>query len=168
MIEFIKIWVTGMTAAAVVVAVANCLTPEGTVKKIGKMVGGLIMMIAVLQPVLKLDLDDLSGILTKYRMEAEVSSSVLESENQRLMKIIIEDKTKTYILDRAGELGIKCNALVECSLNDQGNLYPSSVTVSGDLTDAEIAKMKKMIEEELAVAEQNQHYERIKLHEGEE
>ena len=46
----IKNWLLGITAAALAVSLAQALTPEGTVKKIGRLVGALVLLLAALRP----------------------------------------------------------------------------------------------------------------------
>ena len=43
-------WLLGVTAAALAVALAQALTPEGTVKKVGRLVGGMVLLLAVAKP----------------------------------------------------------------------------------------------------------------------
>ena len=40
MLELIRQWLVGITCAAMVVALAEGLTPPGTIRKIGKLTGG--------------------------------------------------------------------------------------------------------------------------------
>ena len=162
MMELVRNWLIGVTAAAMVVALAESLAPEGAVKKIGKLTGGLLLMVAILQPLIGLDYASLSGILTEYRLEAEGYSTALETENVRLMKTIIEEQTAAYIQDKAAELGADCTAEVTCRENDDGNLYPASVVVYGELTQAQTNALSRTIEGDLAISAQNQQYERTK------
>lgn len=48
----IKEWLLGVVAAALVVSMARAITPEGTVKKIGRLVGGLLLLLAAVRPLL--------------------------------------------------------------------------------------------------------------------
>ena len=162
MIPVIKQWLIGVTAAALVVALADALAPEGAVKKIGKLAGGLLMLIAIIQPLIKFDFEIMAGILTENRIETQVNSKVLDTENQRLMKIIIEGETAAYIQDKADELGINCTAEVICGLNEFDEIYPTFVTVYGNLNDQQKMDIRRMIEGDLAVPAGNQRFERTK------
>ena len=53
--EVLRTWVLAVTAAALVIAVADALMPQGTVKQVGKLTGGLILVLVLLQPVAGLD-----------------------------------------------------------------------------------------------------------------
>ena len=57
--ELLRTWVLGVTAASLVIAVGEALMPQGTVKKVGRLTGGLILVLVLLQPVARLDYGDL-------------------------------------------------------------------------------------------------------------
>ena len=162
MMELIRNWLIGITAAALVVALADSLPPDGAVKKIGKLTGGLLLAAAILPPLVGLDYASLSGILADYRLEAEGYSNALETENERLIKTIIEEQTGAYIQDKAAALGVDCTAEVTCQADDDGSLYPASVVVYGELTREQMNSLSRTIEGELAIPAQNQQYERTK------
>ena len=44
-------WLLGVVAAALAVALAQAITPEGAVKRIGRLAGGLVLLLAVVKPV---------------------------------------------------------------------------------------------------------------------
>ena len=160
MIDFLRNWLMGITAAAIILGVADCLMPESGVKRIGKFAGGLFLMLAIIRPVLSVDYDLLAGTLANYRVEVQSYGISSETENERLKKIIIEDRTGAYIRDKANELGIDCLVAVECRKNEEGLLYPWSVTVSGDMTQEQIEQLTWIIESEIAILPELQHFER--------
>ncbi len=162
MMEWVRSWLIGVTAAAMVVALADSLAPDGAVKKIGKLTGGLLLAVAILRPVAGLDYASMSGILANYRMEAAGYSSALETENMRLVKTIIEEQTGAYIQDKAAELGADCTTEVTCQADGDGSPYPASVIVYGELTPAQEDGLRRTIEGDLAIPAQHQQYERTK------
>lgn len=48
-------WLTGVTAAAILCALANSLMPDGPVRRVGRLACGLAVLAAVLGPVLRLE-----------------------------------------------------------------------------------------------------------------
>lgn len=158
--EKFRTWLLGITAAAMVLALVDSLMPEGAVKRVGKLAGGLVLILVIIQPVLGLDYQTLAAALMNYRFETEEYSNALELENERLQKIIIEDRTGAYIQDRAVGLDIDCTVTVRCHAGDDGVFYPHSVLVQGDLTEDQIHTMTKVIEGEVAIPPENQQYER--------
>ena len=162
MMEFLRNWLIGITAAAIILALADILMPEGSVKRIGKFAGGLLLMLAILRPVLSLDYEVLAGSLANFRYEVQEYSMSLEIENERLKKIIIEDRTGAYIRDKAAELGISCTVAVQCRVHEKEQLYPVSVTVYGEMTPEQNAKLIRIIEAEISIPPEMQYYERTK------
>lgn len=160
MIELIRSWLVGITCAALIVALAESLAPNGAVRKVGKLTGGLVLLLAVLQPVAKLNLRDLSGILSEYRIDAEVASMEFGAENARLMKNIIEEQTGAYILDKAAALGIDCRVDVTAVASEDENTLPipELVTVTGNLSPGQRAALTQRIAADLAIPEERQVY----------
>lgn len=166
MMDMIRTWLLGVTAAAMIVALADSLAPEGAVKKIGKLAGGLLMVVAILQPLVGLDYGAMAAELANNRLQAEGYSTALETENERLIKTIIEERTGAYIQDKAAELDAACTAEVTCQADENGNLYPALVVIRGELTQAQMDALSRTIEGELAIPAGNQRYERTAENEG--
>ena len=160
MIELIRDWLVGITCGAIIVALADGLSPNGTVRKIGRLTGSLVLVLAMIQPVLRIDSRTFAGILTEYRVEAMGTADTLEEENGRLMKDIIADETCAYILDKAEELGISCEEVrVTCAVGENGVPYPESVVLVGVMSRTEQAELSQRIEADLAIPLERQTYE---------
>lgn len=159
MMELLRSWLTGITAAAMIAAMADSLIPEGSIRKIGKLTGGLLLLLVVLRPLGELKSIDMSEILLDYRIQSEAYAAGLESENARLIKSIIEEETAAYIQDKATGMGIECRAQVTCSTDADGISAPESAAISGALTQEQIQRLSRLIEEELAIPAENQKYE---------
>lgn len=159
MIELIRSWLVGITCAAMVVALAESLAPAGAVRKVGRLTGGLVLLLSILQPVMTLDMADLSGLLAEYRLEAAGYSELLESENEKLMKDIIAEQTGAYILDKAASLGLDgCEVTVEVEERTEGYPIPASVTVMGPISQSQQQALSRQIEANLAISADRQTY----------
>ena len=158
MIELIRDWLVGITCGAIIVALADGLSPNGTVRKIGCLTGALVLALTMVQPVLHIDSRTFAGILTEYRVEAMETVNTMEEENGRLMKDIIADETSAYILDKAEELGIACQVRVTAWTESGGYPVPDGVEIAGDLTQGEEAALTRVIAADLAIPAERQHY----------
>ncbi|MCD8375637.1 MAG: stage III sporulation protein AF [Oscillospiraceae bacterium] len=152
-------WLLGMCAAAMAVTLADCLIPEGAVKKIGRMIGGLVLMITALQPLVGLDYASISEAWASYRMENAGYSQALESENTQLIKIIMEEQAGAYIQDKAAELGVDCTVQVTCLISEDGTPYPAQAVIQGSLTQEQRERLQQLIEGDLAIPAEGQRYE---------
>lgn len=158
--ELIKNWFIGVTCAAMLVAVADSLTPEGAVKKLGKLTGGIVLLLAVLHPLIGLDYETFSLNLTENRSAlSEYSEQEATDLNTQLMKTIIVEKTGAYILDKANALGADCTAAVVCDVGEDDLPYPVAVTVTGKLTESQREALSREIEAELAIPPEMQTFE---------
>ena len=63
--ELIRTWILSVTVSAIVIAVAEALMPPGAVKKVGKLTGGLILVLGILQPLVTMDYEDLYDMVTR-------------------------------------------------------------------------------------------------------
>lgn len=153
-------WLLSVTAAAMLVALAGAMMPKGTVRKIGTLTGGLILILAIFKPLVGLDYGILSRSLSQARGDLEGNGFHLETGNFDLMKSIIEAKSAAYIEDKAIQMEIVCRAEVVCAADERTEYpYPASVTVTGVLTEAQCGKLTRMIETELAIPAQAQIYQ---------
>lgn len=161
MMELIRQWLLGVACAAMVLALAESLAPAGGVKKVCRLAGGMVLLLAAISPVLKLDEGALSRALSEYRITGQGYEDVLAEKNQLLYKTIIEENTAAYILDKAEELGISCQAEVSVAYDEDGFPYPWSVTVSGSWTEEQESQLSLFLETDLDISVQRQQLERI-------
>ena len=161
MMEIIKGWLVGITCAAMVVALAEGLMPQGTVRKIGRLTGGLVLLLAIIRPLLSLDPAALS---TEFMGETEAwsgTAACLDQTNDDLLKTIIAQRTGAYILDKAAALGATCQVVVTVGpLEEGGYPSPQAVTVSGELTRQQRQMLTQTITADLGIPAERQTYER--------
>lgn len=158
MMELLKEWITGITGVSIVLATAQCLMPEGTIRRVGKLAGGMLLLLALIMPLKSIDPETLSFALTEYRLAESDGLEVLKLENNRLTQKIIEEQTAAYILDKAKSIGAACSVNVNYEYTDEGIAYPIAVTIYGDLTEAQKCKLIQIIEGDLAVPKEKQRY----------
>jgi stage III sporulation protein AF len=151
MTEFLRTWLLGITAAALLAAAADSLIPAGAVKKIGKLVGGLVLMLAGISPLVSLDPELLSLNLTQYRARSGSYGAAIGDANGRLLKAIIEEKSAAYIEEKADALGISCSASVQTRTGEEDYPYPYAAEITGDLTEAQKETVGAIVEQDLAV-----------------
>ena len=154
-----KEWLVSVTATALLLAAADSLMPKGSVRRFGKFTAGLVLMIALVQPVMKMNYEIISEGLSRMRNDLEGYQVQPQNENFDLMKSIIEARTAAYIQNKAAQQGIVCRAeVIADAKSREAYPYPVAVTVVGELTEDEIGCLEIMIEGELAVPVEKQTY----------
>lgn len=154
MIQMLKEWLFGLVAAAMLLAMLNTLLPKRVFQAIGKVTGGLILMLVLLRPILGLRWDDLSGKCRDYEQQIEQQTEAYTRENQREMENIIEQRLNAYIWETAAQMGLDCKAEVETQLRD-GVPYPVSVTLYREYHE----ELSNRISQELGIAPEQQRWE---------
>ena len=113
MMEMLQGWLLGLTAAALAVSLLTAMLPKGeTIRRIAGLAGGLILLLAVVQPLLRV------------RWQAAYANSLSGD---------IADRTAAYISEKAASLGIDCRVQVEVRTEDGLPLpYGASLDVERD------------------------------------
>ncbi len=102
--EIIRTWLLSVTVSAMVIAAAEALMPAGAVKRVGKLTGGLILVLGILQPLVTMDYEDLYDMVSSLPAGA-ISQETLEEKTYEPMKGIIEEELSAYIVDKGEQLG---------------------------------------------------------------
>ena len=159
MTELVRQWLLGVACTALLMAVADSLAPAGSVKKVCRMAGRLALLLAAVGPLLRLDIGVLDNMLEEYRTAVRSYEKTLEEQNNLFYQTIIEEETAAYIVDKAEEMGISCQAEVTLSYDENGVPCPWEVTAWGTWTDETREELARLLEDDLGVPPQRQHYE---------
>lgn len=157
--DLIRQWIVGVTCAAIIGALAECLMPEGGVKKAGRLAVGLLLMLAVVKPLSALQGGEWDEL--PYSRQVETGSGALQAENEALVKAIIEERTAAYISDKAEALGMECTVQVSYHYGGDGDVWPESVVVRGEFTQRQQESLSQALEADLAIRAENQTFERV-------
>ena len=160
MMGLVRQWLLGVTAAALVLALAETLAPEGGVKKVCRLAGGLALLLAAVGPVAGvLDGSALTQAVDDWRNRSQGYELELEEQSDRFYLTIIEEETAAYVMDKAREFGFECSAEVAYGYDEDGVPCPWEVTAQGVWTQEQRARLERLLEEELGVPAHRQYYE---------
>ena len=130
MMELVGNWLTGVTAAAILCALANSLMPDGPVRRVGRLACGLAVLAAVLGPVLRLEpMEPEAWLDENGQVVAAFWRQELEQTRAETVGAVIEQSCAAYIADKAAELGAACTAQVTCASAGGEGWLPDRVTV---------------------------------------
>lgn len=150
MAEFLKSWIITVTAAATITAIAAAIIPGGAVKKASGLALGLVLMLAVLSPIKRLDVEYV-GRLTEDFM-SELGQEAEFSEENEQMEEIIASEIEAYILDKAHQMGTWAD------VEQIGFEYRRSIPVPVDihLRGEPLEELADVIEQELGIGKDSQ------------
>ncbi len=162
MTALVRQWLLGVTAAALVLALAETLAPEGGAKRVCRLAGGLALLLAAVGPVTGvLDGSALTQAVEGWRDRSQSYELELEEQRDTLYLAIIEEDTAAYVMDKAREFGFECAAEVTYGYDEKGVPCPWEVAARGVWTEGQRARLERLLEEELGVPAQRQYYEEI-------
>lgn len=157
MMDAAREWLLGVTAAAILAALAEGLMQEGGPKRVGRLVCGLVLLAAVFRPAAELTLPAEGG-LSGYSAQIEEQADRLRTDTNDWMKLVIEEQCAAYVMDKATELGITCQVRVTCTQEEAGVFLPWRCSVTGDLAQEEQEQLVREIQSDLDIPAQRQEY----------
>ena len=115
-------------------------------------IGGLFLTLVVLQPLAGFDFSDLTVYMEEFTQEGRQMAAIGASQGDEAYRSVIKAELESYILDKAQtlEAGLK----VEITLDHEG--LPEEVRLFGAITPSGKAQLAQILEEELAIAKENQ------------
>ena len=155
MTEILRNWILGLAGAAVFCVLCSAVTPDGSVKRVQKMLCGVVMTLALLSPIKGLDMSGYSLNLARCRQQAEEIGATAQEISDSLSRTFIEERCAAYILDKARLLGSEPGAVrVTARWSSEGVWYPAEAEIEAQYD----RRLSDKIEEELGITAQNQHW----------
>lgn len=159
MMTFLRTWLLGLAAAAVLTSLAQSLMPQGPVKKAGGLVCALVLLWAMLFPLTQGASLEPAQLAQDYLDQVEQQAKALQAQVQAQRKAVIEAELEAYILDKAAQQGISpCQARVECRENREGVFVPETAWVSAP--EQAWPALRRLLEEDLGIPAEGQTYEK--------
>ena len=128
MISFLKIWSNQIIVAVIVATILEMLLPKGNNKKFVKMVIGLYVLIAIIEPVFSkisgktIDINDFN--YQKYWKDDSITttSQNFENQNKELIQKSYQENIKTDIQNKLKQKGYEILSIqIEINENDGEN-----------------------------------------------
>ncbi len=147
-------YLLNVVAAAFICGILSGLFPEGSGKKLLRLVCGVFLTIVVLRPVVGLNPDFLTDSLLSLQSDGSRFTAQGEEMTDQALRERIKQQAEAYILDKAAELNASIQAEVE--LSQQSPLVPLSVTISGTVSPYARTQLEQMLLADLGIAKENQ------------
>lgn len=151
---FLKEWLLGLIAAAMLVTLTEALLPEGRLRRVLHSCGSVVLLLAIVQPLRGWNSPGLRWQLSDAEAMAEERIAQYEEGNLTAMETIIKEKCSAYISKTAAELGLTCHAQVECRA-ENGVPLPCEVTLDIPCDTA----LSRRITAELGINGAHQHWQ---------
>ena len=131
MMESLRTWRSSIVAVTLLIAMAESLVPEGTMRGVAGFTGGLVLLLALVRPVLAGGLPDLTLETEKWTAAIEEEQASLSRQGEDALATLIAERTASYIWDKGAALGLEVKANVETRTGEAGLPVPERVELEG-------------------------------------
>ncbi len=152
MIQSIRQWMLGVILTAFAGGLARQLTPKGREEMFVRLVCGLLLTLAILQPLAGLDWTGTAFDFADLQRQAAEQADIYRTGQADALSRVIAEKTEAYICDKADRLGLQCSVTVTTAMGESGVPLPDTVTIRGSYS----AALASCIKEEVGVAPEKQ------------
>ena len=160
MTAFIRTWLLGIVCAAMLMAVTESLVQKEGVKRALKILGGLLLTLAVIRPIAGLNETRLEDMADEYGALSQEYREELQATQYFLYESIIAENAAAYILDKANELGMVCEATVGVAWDDEVPQLREA-EIKGNWTQEQREQLSRIIEQDLGIPGSMQCFEEI-------
>lgn len=147
-----------LTGVAILAAVLRKIAPEGSGGKVTRLGAGLLILLTALGPLGSVDLMAGARQLVENSYVGGYIQDDLQETTNDLMEELIKESTRTYILDKAQELGLVLSVEVETVVQN-GYPVPWRASLRGTYAQTERETMERLMEEELGIPRQRQNWQ---------
>ncbi len=144
-----------VAACALAVSLACSVPQKKSIGRIVTLLGGMIVLLALLRPLMQHRFGNLESYLKRYAPDDSMISSALE-EGQNESGRLISEQTCEYILDKARSVGARVEVQIELAALSDYYRYPYRATLRGDWTPEQKAAISAYISDTLGIPEERQ------------
>lgn len=145
-------WLLGIVLTSLAAGLARQLAPKGREQAMVRLVGGLLLALAILRPLAGGRWEGLELEIGPLELQGEELAETYRKNQQEALSAIIAEKTKAYIWDKANQLGLDCTVSVAAAPGEGGIPLPESVTVRGRYS----GELARWLEEEVGIPAEKQ------------
>ena len=140
-------WLLGIVLTSLAGGLARQLAPQGKEQAMVRLIGGLLLTLAILRPLAGQDWERLELEPGGFASQAEEQARAYRKNQQDAFSAIIAEKTGAYIWDKANQLGLDCTVTVTAAEGENGIPLPVSAVIRGPYSEA----LARCIEEEVGI-----------------
>ena len=152
----IRSYLLSVVAVCMMTVVAAALIRKSSLKKIVRLLGGVLIMLVAIRPLLSLDMERISAYLEDINTTYHFDTDGIKSTQQELMRQQVRQTAEKYIEDTAESIGASLQA--EVTLSDEEYPVPVSVVLIGTLTPEQVQTVSASIETSLNIPAERQEW----------
>lgn len=158
MMAGVRSWVMSVVAVGMLVSLCLGLSPGGKVQKVSRFCGGLLLFLAVVTPLTRLDVTGALEDFRAYCDQLSEPSEPLVETSVTLTQELVTARAETSIQTKAREMGADVTVTVVCQSRD-GLPVPEEVTLTGAVSAKQQKTLMNWIEASFALPVEQIHFQ---------
>ena len=135
------------------------LTPEGSIRRVMNVLCSAVLITCLLGGVRGFDYEVYADELARNGQREQRFRQEAEDARDRFSRLVIQDRVRAYILDKAGQRGLTLeNVTVQTEWNTDGFWVPRSIVLEGYWQEEERETFSRLLAAELGVPEERQEW----------
>lgn len=152
----IRAYLISVVAVCMITVIADVLIQKSALKKIVRLIGGVLVLLVAVRPLLSLDMKGLSAYLEQFNSNYQFDSAKIKRTQDELLRRQVKQSAEAYIENEAKAVGGMLQA--EVTLSDGEYPEPVSVKLIGTLTPEQIQAVSACIETALHIPQSRQEW----------
>lgn len=154
--EQIRGYLLSVVAVAMLSVLLLSLVKQEQLRRILRFVTGLLVLLTVLSPLLKLDEDFVLRVAEELELSIQGNIDALDGQVNRELARHVQDTTEKYIEQKAEEIGANIQAKV--TVTEEKYPIPFSVEIIGTLTPQQREGLKQYLTLSLGISAERQEW----------
>lgn len=154
--EQIRGYLLSVVAVAMLSVLLLSLVKQEQLRRILRFVTGLLLLLTVLSPLLKLDEDFVLRVAEELELSIQGNIDTLDEQVNRELARHVQDTTEKYIEQKAEEIGANIQAKV--TVTEEKYPIPFSVEIIGTLTPQQREELKQYLTLSLGISAERQEW----------
>ncbi len=154
--EGLRQYILSVTAASLICGVASGLVRGAGAKELIRLLCGLILALAAVRPLTKVELSQIPNSFSAYREEGAAAADAGEKDSREALAALIKAETEAYILDKAAALNAAIT--VEVTLTDGELPLPAAAVLEGSVTAYARQQLETILQEDLGIPKERQQW----------
>ena len=136
MVDALRTWLLGIVLTSFASGVARQMVSGTKEQAVVRLVSGLLMLLALLQPPVSVAWKGDSLTVGDFYEDSREQAQNYTQIQQKNLGGIIAEKTASYIWDKATELGLEGSVSVDIAVTESGMPLPDTVYLATDYNEA--------------------------------
>ena len=153
--DWMKEYILSIVAVGAITGICISLLPKNTSAGIIiKMLGGIVLVITMISPLVKVRFDDLGNLWEQIASDGDLLAQEGSESTQAALSMVIKENLESYILDKADALGLTLQVTVH--MDPQDTVMPQTVTLRGAVSPYQKKLLTAFLEDDLGITEAQQ------------